>query len=184
MDSSAGLSICECSLNNWNQSKQLLLLSLALPGSCLQLAMLTSLSGCDAGISILLQSAGVFCLFKSLIQGKRPVTLVQVTYSSQASGLRHSSCSVIFHCFDAGGSFIPRLLGYNRKEWRSALGGCLASAGLGAVAPVFALAMATIVSVFYTTDFSYMKSTIARKHRCNHILVDAILPCLRTEISC
>ena len=60
----------------------------------------------------------------------------------------------------ASASF-PRLLGYNKREWRSAVGGMVASACLGAVAPIFALAMATIVSVFYTTNFSYMKSTIA-----------------------
>lgn len=68
----------------------------------------------------------------------------------------------------------PRLLGYNKKEWRSAIGGCLASAGLGAVAPVFALAMATIVSVFYTTDYSYMASTIACEAYCCHRLLSRL----------
>jgi ATP-binding cassette subfamily B (MDR/TAP) protein 1 len=45
-----------------------------------------------------------------------------------------------------------RLLGYMEGEYLSAVGGCIASAASGAQHPAFAFTIASMISIFYTTD--------------------------------
>ena len=53
-----------------------------------------------------------------------------------------------------------RLLSMNRPEWQWAMLGSAASGGLGVLWPAFALALASIVGVYYNPDHEKQKHTV------------------------
>ncbi|KAL5552730.1 hypothetical protein UlMin_040131 [Ulmus minor] len=53
-----------------------------------------------------------------------------------------------------------RLLRMNAPEWKQAILGCLGAAGFGAIQPIHAYCLGSVVSVYFLTDTSKMKSEI------------------------
>lgn len=73
--------------------------------------------------------------------------------------VQHGSCAVARRQVDAS---FRRLLSYNRPEWRQALAGCLGSAVAGVIMPIFALAISSILAIFYVPDPGVLKREVRK----------------------
>ncbi len=63
-----------------------------------------------------------------------------------------------------------RLLALHKPEWYYGIVGCISSAGVGAVQPVFALVISSMITVFYITNPDELKSEASR-YRWGHAVV-------------
>lgn len=57
-----------------------------------------------------------------------------------------------------------RLLSYNKPELGWAVLGIAASAGSGVIMPIFALALSSVISLFFNPDKAYQAHHIASEH--------------------
>ncbi|KAJ9554609.1 LOW QUALITY PROTEIN: hypothetical protein OSB04_018654 [Centaurea solstitialis] len=92
----------------------------------------------------------------------------QITRSpnSTRSSLENSPMSSMAHSFEESDDKIPnhsppsqwRILKMNAPEWKRALLGCLGATGFGAISPIHAYCLGSVVSVYFLRDKAKVKS--------------------------